>query len=222
MRGVCNMLAFIGIGPGDPELLTLKAARLLREADAIALPDRGVAMQIVREWIQEKPVLTLDLPMRGTRAEWMRAHEQAAEALLAYLKDYSSVAFPVLGDPGIYATSSYLYRRIRALHPCEIVPGIPAMCAAAAKLGVPLCEKGESLTVLDHFDGKAELPPGNTVVMKSGKRMEELRGAARGREAYVVRNLGMDGEWCGALADAPEMDAFYFTTTIVRPSGNGD
>ena len=215
------MLTFIGIGPGDPELLTLKAVRLLREADAIAVPDKGVAMQIVGEWIQGKPLLKLDLPMRGGRAEWERSHQRAAEALLAYLEEYNAVAFPVLGDPGVYATSSYLFRRIQALHPCEIVPGIPAMCAAAAKLGVPLCEKGESLTVLDHFDG-GELPQGNAVIMKSGKRMDALRRAARGREAYVVRNLGMDGEWWGGLADAPEMEQFYFTTTIVRPAEKKD
>ena len=214
------MLTFIGIGPGDPELLTLKAVRLLKEADAIALPDRGVAMQIVGEWIQGKPLLKLDLPMRGARAEWEQAHDRAAEALLSYLEDYPTVAFPVLGDPGIYATSSYLFRRIQPRHPCEIVPGIPAMCAAAAKLGVPLCEKGESLTVLDHFEG--QLPKGNTVVMKSGKRMDELRRAAQHREAYVVRNLGMDGEWCGRLADAPEMDSYYFTTAVVRTCEKND
>ena len=210
------MLIFIGVGPGDPELVTLKAARLLREADAIAVPDRGVAMKIVGDLIQGKPLLQLNLPMRGGRAEWERAHEEAADALLAWLEEYPRVAFPVLGDPGIYATSSYLYRRIQPKHPCEIVPGIPAMCAAAAKLGVPLCEKGESLTVLDHFDDESELPQGNTVVMKSGKRMDELRRAASDREAYVVRNLGMEGEWCGKLQDAPEMDQFYFTTTIVK------
>ena len=214
------MLTFIGIGPGDPELLTLKAVRLLREADAIALPDKGVAMRIAGEWIHDKPLLKLDLPMRGPRAEWEQAHEQAANALLAFLKDYPSVAFPVLGDPNIYATSSYLFRRLRTLHPCEIVPGIPAMCAAAARLGVPLCEKGESLTVLDHLDGA--LPQGNVVVMKSGKRMDELRRAAQGREAYVVRNLGMEDEWCGRLADASEMNQYYFTTTIVCSPGKND
>ena len=210
------MLIFIGVGPGDPELITLKAARLLREADAVALPDRGVAMKIVEEWIQEKPILKLNLPMRGGRDAWEQAHARAASELLAWLEKYPTVAFPVLGDPGIYATSSYLFRRIQKLHPCEIVPGIPAMCAATAKLGLPLCEKGESLTVLDCFDDGCELPAGNTVVMKSGKRMDALRDAARNREAYVVRNLGMQGEWIGKLSEAPDMDQFYFTTAIIK------
>lgn len=210
------MLIFVGVGPGDPELMTLKAGRLLREADAVALPDRGVAMKIVEELISGKPVLKLDLPMRGGREAWEQAHERAADELLAWLREYPVVAFPVLGDPSIYATSSYLFRRIQKRHPCEVIPGIPAMCAAAAKLGLPLCEKGESLTVLDHFDIGDELPRGNAVVMKSGKRMDALRDAARNREAYVVRNLGMEGEWVGKLSDAPDMDQFYFTTTIIK------
>ena len=210
------MLIFIGVGPGDPELITLKAARLMREADAVALPDRGVAMKIVEEWIQGKPILKLNLPMRGGRDAWEQAHVRAAEELLAWLEKYPTVVFPVLGDPGIYATSSYLFRRIQALHPCVIVPGIPAMCAAAAKLGLPLCEKGESLTVLDSFDDECELPAGNVVVMKSAKRMDVLSNATQNREAYLVRNLGMNGEWTGKLSDAPDMEPFYFTTTIIK------
>lgn len=211
------MLRFIGIGPGDPELLTLKAARLLREADAIALPDRGAALKIVRHWIEGKPLLKLDLPMRGRREDWRQPHERAARQLLEWLKTYQTVAFPVLGDPGVYATSSYLYRLVKDAYPCEIVPGVPAMCAAAARLGVPLCEQGEMLTVLDRFEDGRALPEGNTVIMKSARHMAALRSAAEGREAYVVRNLGMEDEWLGPLNDAPGMDGFYFTTTLVRP-----
>ena len=211
------MLTFIGVGPGDPELLTLKAARLLREADAVAVAGRGAALGIAREWIARKPVLELDLPMRGNRADWKDAHERAAGRLLDWLGRYPSVAFPVLGDPGMYATSSYLYRRIAPRHPCEIVPGVPAMCAAAAALGVPLCEQGERLTVLDRLDGP--LPEGSVVVMKAGRGLDALRRAAGDREAHVARNLGMEGQWLGPLADAPESERSYFTTAIVKGKG---
>ena len=210
------MLTFVGIGPGDPELLTLKAVRILREVDAVALADRGVALKIVEKWIEGKPVLKLDLPMRGNRVDWGKAHESAVRELLAWLEKYPSIAFPVLGDPSVFATGSYLYRRIQGRHPCAVVPGIPAMCAAAAKLGVPLCEKGETLMIMDHFEDEDALPEENVVIMKSGKRMDALRRAAHGREAYVVRNLGMEEEWIGNLSDAPDMDQFYFTTTVVR------
>ena len=214
------MLTFIGVGPGDPELMTLKAARLIREADAIALPDRGAALRIVGDLIGGKPLLELDLPMRGGRADWEEAHERAAARLLDWLDRYENVAFPVLGDPGIYATCGYLLRRVRLRHPCAVVPGVPAMCAAAAALGVPLCEKGEALTVLDHFDEGGALPDGSCVVMKAGGCLDALRRAAIGREAGVARNLGMEGEWLGLLADVPDDGRFYFTTAIVSAKTN--
>ena len=213
------MLTFIGIGPGDPELLTLKAVRLMRQADAIALSDKGVALRIVKDLVGEKPILELNLPMRGSRADWESAHDRAAAQLLDWLERYESVALPVLGDPNIYATSSYLLRRIRPHHPCAVVPGIPAMCAAAAALRMPLCEKGETLTVLDHFAEGAALPEGGCVVMKAGGCLEEIRRAAEDREVYIARDLGMAGEWLGPLAEMPDENRSYFTTAIVPAKG---
>ena len=224
------MLTFIGVGPGDPELMTLKAVRLIQKADAIALPDKGAALRIVGDLIEGKPLLELNLPMRGSRSDWESAHDHAATQLLNWLERYENVAFPVLGDPGIYATGSYLLRRVRPHHPCVVVPGVPAMCAAAAALGMPLCEKGESLTVLDHLGEGDRLPQGNCVVMKATNSLDSLRREAAGREVRVVRNLGMDGEWLGALANVPTDRGSYFTTAIVpavkasearRAGGNG-
>ena len=194
------MLYFVGVGPGDPELLTLKAARILREADAIALADKGAAMQIAGAWIGEKPVLKLNMPMKGDRAAWEGAHRAAVEQLLDWLERYDTIAYPVLGDPGVYASSSYLLRLIAPLHACQVVPGVPAMCAAAAELGVPLCEQRERLTVLDDFDGESPLPE-----------------ASWGREAYAVRNLGMENSWAGRLSEMPECGYSYFTTALVKP-----
>ena len=155
--------------------------------------------------------------MRGMRDDWAAAHDRAAESLLAYLKTYPTVAYPVLGDPGIYASSSYLLRRIAPLHPCAVVPGIPAMCAAAANMGVPLCEQGEKLTVVDSFDPEVPIPEGNVVLMKSGKNLDALKAALNGREAYAARNLGMDSAWTGPLADIPADAYSYFTTVIAKP-----
>ncbi len=166
------MLYFVGVGPGDPELVTLKAARLMREADAIALPDggsAGAAERIAAEWIAGKPVLKLEMPMRGGREDWRAAHAAAAEKLLQWLERYPTMVYPVLGDPGVFASSSYLHRLVAPKHPCEIVPGVPAMCAALA-----------------------------------------------GREAYVVRNLGMDGEFAAPLVAPEPPGKSYFTTVIVK------
>ena len=210
------MLYFVGVGPGDPELMTLKAARVLREADAIALADRGAALQIVDAWIEGKPVLKLNMPMKGDRAAWEDAHRAAAEQLMEWLERYERIAYPVLGDPGVYASSSYLLRLLAPRHECRVIPGVPAMCAAAAELGIPLCEQRERLTVMDDFSGEAPLPGGNVVVMKSGRHLDALRAATKDRETYAVRNLGMADSWAGALPEMPESTYSYFTTVLVK------
>lgn len=212
------MLYFVGIGPGDPELITLKAARILETADAVAIPDSGresVVLRIAGKRIEGKPLCRLAMPMRGSRAEWEGAHERAAEALLDWLKRYDTIAYPVLGDPGIYASSSYLMRKIAPLHPCRVIPGVPAMCAVAAELQLPLCEQQEELHVLDHLPEGGALPPGNVVVMKAGKNMVHLCQAAKGRRVYLGSNVGNSDQWLGRLEDAQE-NIPYFTTAILR------
>ena len=210
------MLTFVGIGPGDPELVTLKAARVIREADAVAIPDTGTGRSLVREILGDlldgKPVLRLPMPMRGKREDWKTAHEAAAERILEWLKTYPNIAYPVLGDPGIYATSSYLMRLIEEKHPCAVIPGIPTMCAAAARLGIPLCEQGETLTVND--DGT--LPEGTVVSMKASRKLDALRAAVNGRKAYLVQELGLPNELVTELKEDTEIPVSYFTTVIVK------
>lgn len=214
------MLYFVGIGPGDPELLTVKAARLVREADAIAYADTGMGSSAVERILGErmagKPLYPVHIPMRGNRADWLEAHRRAAERLLALLEEHPAMVYPVLGDPGVYASSSYLMRLVSQKHPCRVVPGITTMCAAAAELGVPLCEQGEGLTILDSFAPDEPLPGGNAVIMKSGRQLAALKAAAAGREAYAVRNLGMENAFAGSLQDIPEDGYSYFTTVIVK------
>ena len=216
------MLTFVGVGPGDPELLTLKAVHALRRAGAIAYVDAGTgkntALDIVKEYVEGKPRLQLKLPMRGERDSWRAAHEAAANALLELTAEYGDVAVPVLGDPGIYATAGYLMRQIAQRHPCAVIPGIPSFTAAAAANGVPLCEQGERLTVCDGFTEGDQLPPGNVALMKCGRQLDNIKELAAGREVYIARNLGLPGEWTGKLCDAPDDMAYsYFTTAIIKP-----
>ncbi len=217
------MLYFVGIGPGDPELLTLKAVRLLREADAIAFADTGTGSSavsaILGDLMEGKPLCPLNIPMKGGRSDWLEAHRQAAEALIEMLEKYPNIVYPVLGDPGIYASSSYLMRLVSQRHPCKAVPGITTMCAAAAEMGIPLCEQGENLTILDRFDPEKDLPDGNIVLMKSGRRLDLLKQRLEGREAYAVRNLGMENEWKGRLEEISSEEYSYFTTVIVKAEG---
>lgn len=212
------MLYFVGVGPGDPELITLKAARIIEEADAIAVADSGkdsVVEGIAGKWMENKPVCRLSIPMHGKRADWETAHEQAAQRLLAWLKQYKTIAYPVLGDPGIYASSSYLMGKIAPLHPCGVIPGVPAMCAVAAELGVALCEQQEELHVLDHLPEDGALPGGNVVLMKAGRSREALQKYAGSREIYLGSNVGRAEQWLGRAEEMGE-NLPYFTTAILK------
>ena len=217
------MLYFVGVGPGDPELITMKAARILREAEAIAIPDSGkdsVVWKIAGKWMEGKPICRLSMPMKGRREDWREAHRRAAETLLEQLEKYETIAYPVLGDPGIYASASYLMKRIAPHHPCRVIPGVPAMCAAAAELGIALCEQGESLCVMDSYPENGEkqsLSPGNTVVMKAGKQLSTLRKLAAEHSVYAAKNIGMQDSWAGKIEACPDDPEPYFVTAIIKP-----
>ena len=112
------MLYFVGIGPGDPELVTVKAARLVREADAIAYADTGMGSSAVESILGDrlagKPLCPVSIPMRGSRADWLEAHRRAAEKLLTLLKGKAYYGILCLGNcPGIYA---YLIEAGRIRH----------------------------------------------------------------------------------------------------------
>ena len=213
------MLYFVGVGPGDPELITMKAVRILQEADAIAIPDSGknsVVWKIAGKWMDGKPICRLPMPMRGNKEDWADAHRQAAEKLLEWLGQYENIAYPVLGDPGIYASSSYLMKRIEPHHPCKLIPGIPAMCAASAELGMPLCEQGETFLVTDSFSAETDVAAENIVIMKGRGKLTEIKKSFPGCEAYAVRNLGFEDQWVGELNAATDENDSYFTTVLVK------
>ncbi|MEG2387682.1 MAG: precorrin-2 C(20)-methyltransferase [Clostridia bacterium] len=219
-EGQAGQVAFVGVGPGDPELMTIKAVSAIRNADVLALADSGthsVVMRILGDLAEGKQLLRLKIPMTGDRAQWTRAHGRAAELVEECLLAGKHVAYPVLGDPSLYASSGYLLARLKDHFACEVIPGVPAMCAAAAAAQVPLCEGRERLTVLPGFSQGEPLPAGNALVMKAGGALEAIAGAALGRKAYVVRNLGMPDAQVGTLQD--EFAPSYFTTVLVKAEG---
>ena len=92
------MLYFVGVGPGDPELITMKAVRILQEADMIVLPDTGknsVVWEIIQRWVKNKPVHSVSVPMHGAKQEWQAAHQHVSEQICELLEEYETVA---MGD----------------------------------------------------------------------------------------------------------------------------
>ena len=205
----------VGVGPGDPELLTLKAVRLLQECDVIAIPrrdrDRCTALRIAAKAvpeIEEKPLIALDMPMTRDRGTRERAYAAAAAQLNAALDEGKTVAFLTLGDPTIYATCGYLHDRVvRAGFEAEFVSGVPSFCAAAAALGTPLCLDGEALHILpgSHADGS-----GTRVFMKGGAADVRAALTAHAGPVLGAENVGMDGQRLyRSLEEIPETTGYY-------------
>lgn len=220
-----------GVGPGDPELMTLKAARLIRENDVIALPGPEaretaayqIAVQAVPE-LAEKKLLPVDMPMTHDKEKMEQNHEKAADLIEACLKEGKNVVFLTLGDPTIYSTYLYIQKRIlKRGYATEIVSGIPSFCAAAARTGTSLVEWNEQLHILPavhSLDNELSLP-GNYVLMKSGRKMQQVKELLRasGRNVVMVENCGMENEHVyRSIGEIPD-DAGYYSLIIAKESG---
>lgn len=184
-----------GVGPGDPEMLTLAALREIRAAGTVFVPviamdEPGRAEAVVRAHRDDESVqrllFALADPVDGSQERRQRHWDTAAEVVAERLRDQGgSVVFATLGDPSVYSTFTYLAATVQELLPeveVATVPGITAMQAAASEAGIALTEGGESLTVIpvtrDVAALKEALHGGGTVVAyKGGRRLGELRAA---------------------------------------------
>ncbi|MEH0934750.1 precorrin-2 C(20)-methyltransferase [Micromonospora psammae] len=240
MTGAATLTG-VGVGPGDPELLTLKAVRVLREADLVVVPvlDRLAAAGDAPPGRAETTVVAHVPPDRlrrlpfalddrgGVTARRERAWDDAARAVVAALDGGArSVAFATIGDPNVYSTFGYLAQSVRALRPTvevRTVPGVTAMQELAARSGLPLCEGREPLTLLPATAGPALLAdalagPGTVVVYKGWRRhpelLAELRRQGRHDDAVLGRALGLPGERIGPV-DGVGDDLPYLSTLLV-------
>ena len=218
----------VGVGPGDPELMTLKAVRLIRENDIIAVPGKNareslaykIAVQAVPE-LKDKELVPVYMPMVRNRESIEEEHRRGAALLARYLDQGKNVVYLTLGDSTIYCTFDYLQHILEAEgYPVVLVSGIPSFCAAAARLNMPLTEWDEPLHVLPALhktEGKLDLQ-GTCVLMKSASHMKEVKEMLRrsGREAAAVIDCGMESEMvCRSVDEIPD-DAGYFSLIISR------
>ncbi len=218
----------IGVGPGDPELLTLKAVRILKEADVLAAPgnkkEDSVAWQIAAQAlpeIAEKPFLPVNMPMTKDPAALEASHEAGARRVAEVLEKGKTVAFLTLGDPCVYATYLYIHKRIRRMGcAAQIVSGVPSFCAAAAKLDTSLAEKDEMLHVIpaSYPVEDALALPGTKVLMKAGRQMRQVKEALLRAHAQAVmaENCGMPEERFYFGAENIPDEAGYYSLIIVH------
>ena len=218
----------VGVGPGDPEYMTLKACRLIRENEIIAVPGKvpqeSVAYQIAAgavPEIAEKTLVPVWMPMVKDREKIDAQHQAAAKLFETYLDRGENVVFLTLGDSTIYCTFSYIQHYLEADgYTVELVSGITSFCAAAARLGVPLVEWDERLHILPavhKLEDRLE-QPGNYVLMKSASKMAEVKELLRrsGRAVSMVENCCMPGEKRYYGVDEIPDDAGYFSLIIAK------
>lgn len=219
----------IGVGPGDPELLTLKAVRLIRGCDVIAAAGRSmeestayqIALQAVPE-IGKKSALPIEMPMKRDPAQLAQAHRRGADRIEKVLESGRSVGYLILGDPSIYGSFTYLHKILQEDgFTVQFCSGVTSFCAAAARLGISLAEGDEQLRIvpgLNRESDTGQYSAGNTVIMKAGSGIGEIREELKktaGR-VYFVEKCGRDGERVAIGAEKIPADAGYMSLIMIH------
>ena len=221
-------LYLVGVGPGDPELLTLKAVRLLDAVPVVAYPDPGgetaLALRIAQIHISpHATLLPIPLPMRVEREAGQAAYDGGARALGEHLRAGRDVAYLCEGDPLFYGSAMYLIGRLGAEFPVKIIPGVTSLTAAAAAIGRPLAARNEVLKVvpgpLPDDVLRAELDGAEAVaIIKVGRHFGRIRavleatGHANG--ATVVTHASTGREQVRPLADCQRAELPYFSMIL--------
>ncbi len=236
MTGKTGTFYGIGVGPGDPELMTLKAVRILERVDVIFTAastknDYSTALRIARPYVPEATEI-VSLPFRMTLKHEARkqAREENARKVLSYLREGKDAAFLTLGDPFTYSTFSYLARALRELEPdvsIQAIPGITSYQAAASRLLVPLCEGEESLLILSGALGGESLrrlagTVDNIVMLKTYKNFEDITQSLEELglldKTVGISRCGLEGEEIiDDIRRFKDSHPPYFTLLIVKP-----
>jgi len=223
----------VGVGPGDPELLTVRAVRVIRGADRVLAPSSAVdavgrAESIVRQACPGVRVERLVFDM----GEASGSVDAAADSVVEGIDAGQRLAFVTLGDPNVYSTFSSVAARVRERRPgtvVETVPGIMAFQELASRSDTVVLQNTERLALVTALEGTSALegalddPSQAVVVYKGGRHLPEMAKclAAAGRldGAVMGELLGLPGERVVPVADAAEGPAAYLATVIVPPCG---
>jgi precorrin-2/cobalt-factor-2 C20-methyltransferase len=224
----------LGLGPGDPELVTLKALRLLRAVPVVAYPapEHGdsFARRIVAEWLdQGQREIAIRFPMRPGPVPGS-VYREAAARLAAILAGGDDIAYLCQGDPLFYGSFAGILGCLCDDHQITVVPGVSSPLACAAAAAMPLVQYDESLRVLPATLPEAELASrlagtDAAVVVKLGRHFAKLRRvlADLGRldDALVVERVGLASQRVAPLAGIDPASVPYFATALVRRRGAG-
>lgn len=229
-----NKFYGIGVGVGDPEEITLKAVRVLKEVDVVLLPeakkDEGsVAYEITKQYMKEGvEKVFIEFPMLKSLAEREKARKENAEIVRTLLDAGKNVGFLTIGDPMTYSTYVYLLEHLPANYQVETVAGISSFVDMASRFNFPLMIGEESLKVISlnsKTDIEAEIASAdNLVFMKVSRNFERLKQAimAGGYQENIilVSNCGKENQFVSYdIEELEEENIPYFTTLILKKGG---
>ena len=219
----------IGIGPGDYELITLKALRIINENNVIAFPKTGGEKNAAFDTVSKvadlrgKEVLELSFPMIRDKEQLNKNYQKNCDIIEKYLKNGQNVVFISIGDISVYSTFGYINDIIKNRgYETIMIPGVTSFCAAASALGISLTSKSEPVHIIPAVYGGIDeymSQRGTKIFMKSGALVEDIKKAARENgvieKSYLAGNCGFDDEKLCSLEEA-DGKMGYFTTIIVK------
>lgn len=223
----------VGVGPGDPELLSLKAARIIREANVIAYPSpvggesfaKSIAGAHFSPGVTE---ISMDVPMRSERFAAQSVYDQSAVQIAEHLDAGRDVVVLCEGDPFFYGSFMYLHNRLSDRFEIEIVSGVSSLVACAGRLAQPLAGRNDVLTVLpgpmDDADLEARLSLGGSfVIIKVGRHLPRIRSLLERlgllANAGYVERATLPNEKVMPLADVDETCVPYFSMILIYDGG---
>lgn len=226
----------VGVGCGDPELITLKAVRILKECDILLIPKTtkkdSTAFSIVKEYVKES-CIKVELPFSMDTNKAVREKEriETAQKVFDFLVEGKNVVFITLGDSTIYSTCFYLYKALcKKGIVCEIVPGVPSFCSVAAALGISIAEENDSFGVIPVTGGtevlkKAAESLDTLILMKSSKNIAQTKEILNQNgflSVLGVERCGMADEKKLISWEEIEASTLNYFTTLIAKKGSAD
>jgi precorrin-2/cobalt-factor-2 C20-methyltransferase len=224
----------LGVGPGDPELLTVKALRLLRAAPVVAYPapesGPSFARAIVAQWLDAgKREIPIRFPMRPGPPP-AAIYDAAATQLGAVLEESNDIAFLCQGDPLFYGSFIGIYLRLASKYPVSVVPGVSSLTACAAAAGLPLAKRDAALSVIPATLSEGDLirklaESEMAAVIKIGRHFAKLRRvleqlALLDRAIYIERAT-LPNQRVAPLAEIDPASVPYFAMALISRNGSG-
>jgi precorrin-2/cobalt-factor-2 C20-methyltransferase len=227
---VAGTIYGIGVGPGDPELITLKALRILRAAAVVAYPappdGDSFARSIVAQFLDRgQREIVIRVPMVAERFPAQEVYDNAARAIGHEAAAGFDIAVLCQGDPFFYGSFMYLFARLASRFPVEIVPGVSSLAACAAAAGQPLAARDETLTVIPATLDEAELErrlagAEAAAIIKLGRHFARVRDVllrlGLGARAHYVERASMPTQRMLPLAEIDAATVPYFAMILLR------